>query len=358
MRSVQNAILVLTFCILAPAVAQENRTAITLERHLCFGACPAYLLQIDSSRAVSFKPGPPSSRLQEFSATITADQFREVVSKFETIHFFELKDHYEARKSDGQEIRIQIALNGRLKEIRHYDDGPLELMEAERFLERMTNIHRWLHGTPKRFTLNSAVARSGSGQVEDLKNEPVVWHDVYSRIKPGMSPLMEAAGLGETSSLRTAVQRGEDVDAPDETGWSALMITAVSVKPESVAALLDAGAHVDQNDRHGDTALLGAAAVRFGDLRAAAGIIKVLLAHGASPETTNDLGESALMWAARSGNLEAVNVLLAAGANPGRLDQSGHDALFYARAARVQLTFDPSLVERYNQVEPALEKSK
>ena len=59
------------------------------------------------------------------------------------------------------------------------------------------------------------------------------------------------------------------MNGADETGWTALMIAAVAAQPESVSALPDAGAPVDQRDSHGDTALIGAAAVRFGDLRKA-----------------------------------------------------------------------------------------
>jgi hypothetical protein len=61
------------------------------------------------------------------------------------------------------------------------------------------------------------------------------------------------------------------------------------------------------------------------------------------------------MWAARSGNPESIQVLLQAGANPARVDHSGHDALFYLRNARANLTFDKSLVGRYDQAESILE---
>lgn len=194
------------------------------------------------------------------------------------------------------------------------------------------------------------------GGGEDLKNEQFVREDVYTRIKPGMIPLMQAAGQGNLEKIRRALQQGEDVNAADETGWTALMIAAVTTQPESVSALLDAGARADQRDGHGNTALIGAATVRFSNLRSAARIIADLLIHGASVDAINDLGESALMWAARAGNPASINVLLKAGANPGRQDQSHHDALFYLRSARDNLTFDKDLVERYRQAETVLEQ--
>jgi uncharacterized protein len=133
-----------------------------------------------------------------------------------------------------------------------------------------------------------------------------------------------------------------------------LMMAAVMGQPQSVSELIDAGARVDQRDGHGNTALIGAASVRFMDLHTAAEVVRILLAHSASVDATNDLGESALMWAARAGNPESIQILLQAGANRLRVDQSGHDAMFYLRNARDNLRFDPALVERYDKAEAVL----
>jgi hypothetical protein len=64
------------------------------------------------------------------------------------------------------------------------------------------------------------------------------------------------------------------------------------------------------------------------------------------------------MWAARAGNPDSIQELLRAGANPGRVDQSGHNALFYLRNARANLTFDKSLVDRYDRAESVLQKNQ
>jgi hypothetical protein len=329
---------------------------ITLERALCFGSCPAYLLQIDSSGAVSFRRGPPSNRHEERTSRITTEQFTDLVAGFTSIHFFKLNDVYEAIQTDGQQTYVQVTLAEKTKRIAHFENGPPELRELERRIEVIANTHQWLHGDPRRLTLDSPVAGPQMGGGEDLKNEQFVREDAYNRIKPGMNRLMQAAGLGQAAEIHRELQQGEDVNASDETGWTALMIAAAVSRRQSVLELLDAGARVDQRDRHGDTALLGAAAVRFSDLRAAAETIGVLLTHGASVEAANDRGETALMWAARAGNPESINVLLRAGANPSRVDQSGHNALFYLRNARADLTFDKSMVERYDQAESILDQ--
>lgn len=355
MRSqTRTAGLALIVGVLAPALAQQPGNAITLELTTCFGSCPAYVLHIDASGAVSFRQGPPSNRLQERTSSISADQFRELTAGFEAIRFFELSDSYGPTHTDGSTTYITLAIEGRTKRITHFENGPPELLELERTIERTANIHGWLHGDSRRFTLLSPIAGPQMGGGEDLKNEQFVGEDAYAHIKAGMTPLMQAAGLGNLATIRRELQQGADVNGADQTGWTALMIASVMAQEQAVSALLDAGARVDQRDFHGDTALTGAAAIRFHNLHKAAEVLGSLLAHGASVEAANDLGESALMWAARAGNPESIRVLLHAGANPARVDQAGHDALFYLRSARDGLTFDRDLVERYNQAEAVL----
>jgi hypothetical protein len=340
--------------IVSPATAQQDQGLIALERTLCFGSCPAYLLQIDSSGAVSFQQGPPSNRHEERTSRITTEQIADLMAGFTSIHFFELNDVYPPILTDGQQTYIQVSLGGKTKRITHFGNGPTELRELERKVEVVANIHQWLHGNAREFTLDSPVAGPLMAGGEDLKNERFVREDVYTRIKPGMNPLMQAAGLGDVTGIKTELQRGEDVNASDETGWTALMIAAAMSQRQSVLALLDAHARVDQRDRHGDTALLGASSVRFSDLRAAAETVRTLLTHGASGEAANDRGETALMWAARAGNPESIRVLLQAGTSPAQVDHSGHNALFYLRNARANLIFDKSLVARYDQAESIL----
>jgi hypothetical protein len=353
--AVKSTVLVLIVGAFAPSLAQPNQTVITLERTICFGNCPAYLLQINSSGAVSFWQGPPPNRHEERPSSITTDQLQDLVAGFTAIHFFDLNDQ-RPQCEDGPTIYIGLTLNGTAKQIGHCTIAPPGIEELERKIERATSVHHWLHGDPRRFTLQSPVSGPQMGGGEDLKNEMFVRRDARDGIKPGLNPLMQAAGLGNVPGIRRMLQQGEDVNSGDETGWTALMIAAVAAQPQSASVVLDAGARVNQRDLRGNTALIGAAAVRFGSLRMAAEVVGILLAHGAAVDATNDLGESALMWAARSGNPESIEVLLMAGANPALLDQSGHDALFYLRNARDALTFDKHWADRYDRSELVLEQ--
>ncbi len=311
--------------------AQQTGTVITVERFPCFGACPAYLLRLESSGVVSFQLGVRSNRFQEQISAIPPAKFDELVTEFAKIGFFELEDVYPLHASDLPEAEIELNLNGKVKRIHHGPGDPQELEELERRIERVANVHHWLHDDHKRYRLPPG-ADSYLPEGEDLKNESRVREDVYRRIKPGMTPLMQAAGRGDTAGIREGLNAGGDVNAADETGWTALMDASVSVQPDSVSALLKAGARANQRDNHGDSALIGAASVRFGNSVGAAWIVEDLISNGAEVDAVNDLGQSALMWAARAGNALAVKMLLKAGANPERTDRSGHNALYYLHA--------------------------
>src|SRR5215475_7634324 len=194
----------------APVVtgAQQNQNAITLERTTCFGACPAYLLQLDSSGTVSFREGPPQNRGEERTSTITVDQFHDLVAEFAAIHFFELNDVYAPTSTDLPAVHIALTIDGRTKTITHSDMSPPGVEELERTIESNTNIHRWLHGDTYRFSLQAPVAGPFSGLGEDLKNEVYVRGDVEARIKPGMTPLMQiAGGRGPEIKVQTQAAR-------------------------------------------------------------------------------------------------------------------------------------------------------
>ena len=143
--------------ILSPAIAQQSQDVITLERALCFGSCPAYLLQIDSSGAV-FLLGRGSTPTGTRNGLLVSQPNSSLIA--------------------------------------HFENGPPELRELERRIEVITKTHQWLHRHPRRFTLDSPVVGPQMGGGEDLKNERFVREDVYTGIKPGMNRLMQSCRPG------------------------------------------------------------------------------------------------------------------------------------------------------------------
>jgi ankyrin repeat protein len=155
----------------------------------------------------------------------------------------------------------------------------------------------------------------------------------------GASALSEAATAGHAELVRLLLEAGADAKAlstPD--GETVLMSAARSGSVESVRLLLDRGADVNARERYkGQTALMWAAAERH------APVVALLLERGAdwkvrgfdretkpprlsaasaiSPIPRG--GFTALMFAAREGDLESARIMLDAGVdiNHGDVDQ-------------------------------------
>ena len=167
-----------------------------------------------------------------------------------------------------------------------------------------------------------------------------------------ISPLFLASKNGSAAIIEPLLDAGADANDATETGATPLMVAALSGNRNAVKMLLDRGAWVNARDTaHGQTALMFAAWENRADA------IMVLVAHGAhtgltsfvtslveAPRRFDDDGNplpvrrrrrapggnaamggmTALMFAARDGNVDAVRALVEAGAD---IDQvSGSDA--------------------------------
>ncbi len=149
-----------------------------------------------------------------------------------------------------------------------------------------------------------------------------------------MTPLFMAAKNGSASMVDLLLKAGADPNAAGTTGTTPLMLAAASGKADAVKLLLDRGANLNAKDvTNGQTAVMFAAALN----RDAA--IKVLAERGADLNVTTKVspvsqnggdgdgarrrarpavlmgGNTALLFAARDGQMDAVKALVAAGAN-------------------------------------------
>jgi hypothetical protein len=241
------------------------------------------------------------------------------------INYFGLKDVYETREnpdgtsewiSDLSTTYISFRAGNQFKTIRDYAFSPDNLRVLELEIERVANTHRWIHGD------------------DDLKIHELVQSDVYNRTKPGLNLFMQAAGKGDWDVLIKEGDKGADINAKDETGWTALMLAAEQCHEPVVQQLLAWKAKVNLKDDRGDDALMGAASAYCFEpstRKAQAEIIKLLVAHGADPNTANHLGLTPLMLISAYGNEDATKVLIDAGAAVSSRDASGKTPLDHAQ---------------------------
>jgi ankyrin repeat protein len=158
----------------------------------------------------------------------------------------------------------------------------------------------------------------------------------------GVTPLWTASQNGSAAMVRKLLAAGANPNAALEVGETPLMVAARSGYPEICEQLLAKGANVNAHGARGQTALMWAAAQKHPD------VVKVLLAHHPDLKVRSEVwnevmavpphgylpynkaiphgGESALMFAAREGDLDSAKLLVAAGANVNDTDAWGVSA--------------------------------
>ena len=139
----------------------------------------------------------------------------------------------------------------------------------------------------------------------------------------GNSPLMYAAALGSSESMRLLLDAGGDPNTANVFAATPLMWCAGDAV--KIRLLLSKGAKVDARSKLGRTPLLISAAYD-GTTEAA----RLLIEKGADVNARDKSGMSVLQQAASSNHIELVRVLLAKGASVNTADEGGFTPLMAA----------------------------
>lgn len=155
----------------------------------------------------------------------------------------------------------------------------------------------------------------------------------------GATPLWIACENGSAAMVRMLLQAGADPNRALLLGETPLMVASRAGSAEVAEQLLAKGAKVNVRAARGQTALMWAVAQRH------AGVVRVLLANGADVRERSDVwnqvmavpphgvqkynrviphgGDTALLFAARSGDLVSAQLLVAGGADVNDADAWG-----------------------------------
>ena len=151
---------------------------------------------------------------------------------------------------------------------------------------------------------------------------------LISAAVPPDSPVADAAMRGDAGEVRELLRAGADVNAAQGDGMTALHWAAESGQLELADVLVFAGANLEAATRLGAFTPLMVAS-RAGH----AGIVRLLADAGANLEATTETGETALHYAAWSGNPEIALALAEKGARvDARETANGQTPLMFAAA--------------------------
>ena len=170
--------------------------------------------------------------------------------------------------------------------------------------------------------------------------------DVNAATDLGATALWTASQNGSAAMVRRLLEAEANPNAALLLGETPLMTAARSGYPGIAGLLLAKGANVNARAARGQTALMWAVA------RKHPGVVKVLLANGANIQARSEVwsqmmavpphgypdynriiphgGETALMFAARAGDLSSAKLLVAAGAGVNDVDAWGVSATVLA----------------------------
>jgi ankyrin repeat protein len=133
--------------------------------------------------------------------------------------------------------------------------------------------------------------------------------DVNSKKADGTTALHYAVHRNDLDTLKQLVKKGADPDAENVYGVTPIALACTNRNSAAVKILLDAGADANAEKWSGETILMDC--VRTGTTDAVAALLKA----GANPNVTeNKMGQTPLMWAAAGGYSEITRLLLEHGA--------------------------------------------
>ena len=147
--------------------------------------------------------------------------------------------------------------------------------------------------------------------------------DVNAREDSERNALWLATRNDDANMVQTLIQAGADLNARYRYGYSIFHVAVEWDSPAAAEVLINAGVDLEAKTEQGKTPLFISASL-------GKKTTPLLIRAGADPNTANNDGETALMTAALTGELESIRMLVEAKANVNTADRIGRAALINA----------------------------
>ena len=134
--------------------ADRKALLITLERTVCYGTCPAYVLRIHGDGRVEFDGQRFVGATGRQAASISVASVDALVEEFRKADFFSLNGEYRYSVTDNPACVVSISVGGQKKQVIDYVGEragmPADVTRLEEAIDKAADSERWIKGDPKK----------------------------------------------------------------------------------------------------------------------------------------------------------------------------------------------------------------
>ena len=280
---------------------------VELQRTQCFGSCPVYKVRVYADGQIAWSGTRHVQVVGERTGQITSEAARALIDQFRAAGFWNLCQSYTRMVTDLPTAIAVVHVANSEKSVSDRAQGaPDWLRDLDRTVDAVADTHAWIHGDPRLEMLPSLVG--------DARGP-----------KPGLTALMQAAGMGDRAEVEKLLSGDPNTNAQDSSGATALIYATQAADPELLRVLLRAGADPNIRTYTGQTATM-AASISY---RSSEEKLRILFAAGADVNAQDQEGQTALMLAVRYHfeQPEVVGLIVQSGARRDVADANGLSAL-------------------------------
>lgn len=129
----------------------KSDTLVKMERTVCFGTCPSYILSIQKNGKVTFNGKEFVEHKGVATGEITKDKLDQLIQEIHESHFMEMPSNpeCESRYTDMPSVFLTIELNGERNTVNHYHgckgfQFEQDLYELEEAIDSLANTQQWI----------------------------------------------------------------------------------------------------------------------------------------------------------------------------------------------------------------------
>lgn len=119
----------------------SNNPVITLERTVCFGKCPSYILTIFGDGKAIYKGRKFVDMIGASEKKLPLSAIDSLIAAFEKADFFNLQNEYTAGVTDLPTTIVSIKWNGKEKKVVDYYKAPASLRELEKKIDEIAGTN-------------------------------------------------------------------------------------------------------------------------------------------------------------------------------------------------------------------------